>query len=188
MTAQHNVNSALHGTYRIGCATVKPRKHLPCLVDLSCLVAHKQRRLCWSYCNLCVVHSRGPLQAFLQMQLKKPQCLLCLDRLPTVMVVAGQTALVFGREESGLTEAELRLCAHSCAIPTGRIQGSMNLSHAVAVVLSGLFERRLQLLGLANLGIEVSGGLHRDGRSACTGSGPLGGALSRWASCLSATT
>eukprot|EP00882_Tetradesmus_deserticola_P026496 GHRQ01029240.1.p1 GENE.GHRQ01029240.1~~GHRQ01029240.1.p1 ORF type:complete len:360 (+),score=92.79 GHRQ01029240.1:177-1256(+) len=69
----------------------------------------------------------------------------------------GQTALVFGREESGLTEAELRLCAHSCAIPTGRIQGSMNLSHAVAVVLSGLFERRLQLLGLANLGIEVSG-------------------------------
>ncbi|KAF6257430.1 SpoU rRNA methylase family-domain-containing protein [Scenedesmus sp. NREL 46B-D3] len=69
----------------------------------------------------------------------------------------GQTALVFGREESGLTEAELRLCSHSCAIPTGRIQGSMNLSHAVAVVLSCLFERRLQLLGLADLGIEVSG-------------------------------
>jgi tRNA C32,U32 (ribose-2'-O)-methylase TrmJ len=72
-------------------------------------------------------------------------------------VLAGQTALVFGREESGLTEAELRLSAHSCAIPTGRIQGSMNLSHAVAVVLCGLFERRLQLLGLADLGIEVSG-------------------------------
>ncbi|WIA30566.1 hypothetical protein OEZ86_000649 [Tetradesmus obliquus] len=71
--------------------------------------------------------------------------------------VLGQTALVFGREESGLTEAELRLCRHSCAIPTGRIQGSMNLSHAVAVVLAGLFERRLALLGLADLGIEVSG-------------------------------
>jgi hypothetical protein len=38
----------------------------------------------------------------------------------------------------------------------------MNLSHAVAVVLSCLFERRLQLLGLADLGIEVSGAPHVD--------------------------
>ncbi len=44
-------------------------------------------------------------------------------------------AIVLGREESGLTEVELRLCSHACAIPTGRIQGSMNLSHAAAVVL-----------------------------------------------------
>lgn len=29
-------------------------------------------------------------------------------------------ALVFGREESGLLEAELLLCSHACAIPTGR--------------------------------------------------------------------
>ena len=28
-------------------------------------------------------------------------------------------ALVFGREESGLLEAELQLCSHACAIPTG---------------------------------------------------------------------
>lgn len=33
----------------------------------------------------------------------------------------------------------------------------MNLSHAVAVVLSGLFERRLQQLGLDNPGMETSG-------------------------------
>ena len=33
----------------------------------------------------------------------------------------------------------------------------MNLSHAVAVVLSGIFERRLQLLGLADLGLDVTG-------------------------------
>ena len=65
---------------------------------------------------------------------------------------------MFGREESGLTEAELRLCAHACAIPTGRIQGSMNLSHAVAVVLSSLFERRLALLGYTdNPGLELKG-------------------------------
>lgn len=71
---------------------------------------------------------------------------------------AGITALVFGREESGLTEAELRLCAHACAIQTGRMQASMNLSHAVAVVLSGLFERRLALLGFTeNPGLDVRG-------------------------------
>lgn len=57
----------------------------------------------------------------------------------------GITALVFGREESGLTEAELRLCSHACGIQTGRIQGSMNLSHAVAVVLSECYSRRLAL-------------------------------------------
>ena len=71
---------------------------------------------------------------------------------------AGVTALVFGREESGLTEAELRLCAHACAIPTGRMQASMNLSHAVSVVLSGLFERRLALLGFTeNPGLDIKG-------------------------------
>ncbi|GAX85589.1 hypothetical protein CEUSTIGMA_g13004.t1 [Chlamydomonas eustigma] len=51
------------------------------------------------------------------------------------------TALVFGREESGLTEQELRLVRHACAIPSGRIQPSLNLSHAVAVVLSECFCR-----------------------------------------------
>lgn len=65
---------------------------------------------------------------------------------------------MFGREESGLNEAELRLCAHACAIQTGRMQGSMNLSHAVAVVLCGLFERRLALLGYTeNPGLDVRG-------------------------------
>ncbi len=71
----------------------------------------------------------------------------------------GTTALVFGREESGLTEDELRLCTHACAIPTGRVQPSMNLSHAVGVVLACLFERRLAALGLEELAVgqEVAG-------------------------------
>ena len=44
------------------------------------------------------------------------------------------------REETGLTEAELSLCSHACALPTGRLQPSLNLSHAVAVVLAQCFE------------------------------------------------
>jgi tRNA/rRNA methyltransferase len=55
----------------------------------------------------------------------------------------GIAALVFGREESGLTEAEVAACRHACAIPTSeRIQPSMNLSSAVAVVLAPLYEER----------------------------------------------
>lgn len=53
-----------------------------------------------------------------------------------------KTALVFGREESGLTEEETGLCSLLCAVPTGRLQPSMNLSHAVAVVLSHVFALR----------------------------------------------
>jgi tRNA C32,U32 (ribose-2'-O)-methylase TrmJ len=73
---------------------------------------------------------------------------------------AGRTALVYGREESGLTEDELRLCTHACAIPTGRIQPSLNLSHAVGVTLAALFERRLAAAGLEELpmGQDVQGG------------------------------
>ncbi|GBF98626.1 rRNA methyltransferase [Raphidocelis subcapitata] len=71
----------------------------------------------------------------------------------------GRTALVYGREESGLTEDELRLCTHACAIPTGRVQPSMNLSHAVGVTLAALFERRLAAAGLEELpmGQDVQG-------------------------------
>jgi tRNA C32,U32 (ribose-2'-O)-methylase TrmJ len=54
-----------------------------------------------------------------------------------------KVALVFGREESGLTESELRLCSHACAVPTGRVHASINLAAAVAVTLSWCFSRRL---------------------------------------------
>jgi tRNA C32,U32 (ribose-2'-O)-methylase TrmJ len=46
------------------------------------------------------------------------------------------------REESGLTDAELALCSHSCAIPSGRLQPSLNLAAAVAVVLAQCYEMR----------------------------------------------
>lgn len=49
-------------------------------------------------------------------------------------------AFVFGREESGLNMQELAACTHLCAILTGRVQASMNLSHAVAVTLAPVFQ------------------------------------------------
>jgi len=46
-----------------------------------------------------------------------------------------RTALVFGREESGLTTAELDLCQGLVTIPTHAALPSMNLAQAVAVCL-----------------------------------------------------
>lgn len=48
-------------------------------------------------------------------------------------------ALVFGREESGLTDEEVQSCTHGCYLPTGRAQASLNLSHAVCLALSDEF-------------------------------------------------
>ena len=49
-------------------------------------------------------------------------------------------ALVFGNEETGLTREELEPCTHLCSIPTAAELPSMNLSHAVAVVLARFYE------------------------------------------------
>jgi tRNA C32,U32 (ribose-2'-O)-methylase TrmJ len=57
-------------------------------------------------------------------------------------------ALVFGREESGLLQAEIDGCDWACSIPIGRLQESLSLSHAVSLVLSHLFERRISSTGL----------------------------------------
>jgi tRNA C32,U32 (ribose-2'-O)-methylase TrmJ len=52
-------------------------------------------------------------------------------------------ALVFGREELGLAEAEVAACDAVCSIPIGRLQESLSLSHAVNLALAHLFEQRL---------------------------------------------
>lgn len=51
-----------------------------------------------------------------------------------------------------MTEAELSLCTHSCSIPTGSIQPSLNLSHAVCVILAQIFQHR----SLGNTGVLPS--------------------------------
>lgn len=51
----------------------------------------------------------------------------------------GPIALVFGREDNGLTNEEAALCSVECAIPTSAFITSMNLSHSIAVVASALY-------------------------------------------------
>lgn len=63
-----------------------------------------------------------------------PQC--SMQRVENDLSVA----LVFGREENGLTDSEVASCAHACSIPSGRLFPSLNLSHAVAVILSQIYE------------------------------------------------
>lgn len=50
----------------------------------------------------------------------------------------GQVSILFGREDKGLSNEELKLCDMLMTIPTSQDYPSMNLSHAVAVVLYDL--------------------------------------------------
>jgi SpoU rRNA Methylase family len=70
-----------------------------------------------------------------------------------------RVALVFGREESGLTVEELEACSHLCSIPTGSRQPSLNLSHAVAVCLAQCFDATRAYVTEAQPGRAI-GSLH----------------------------
>ena len=70
-------------------------------------------------------------------------------------------ALVFGREEWGLQEEEVALCSLACALPTGRLQPSLNLSHAVALALSAFFDHRC---GLRARQVSAAAGAEEGGR------------------------
>ncbi len=48
-------------------------------------------------------------------------------------------ALVFGREDSGLTKEELAVCTHIINIPSSEIYRSLNLSHAVMICCYEIF-------------------------------------------------
>mmetsp|Transcript_8338 Transcript_8338/g.17208 ORF Transcript_8338/g.17208 Transcript_8338/m.17208 type:complete len:299 (-) Transcript_8338:152-1048(-) len=57
---------------------------------------------------------------------------------------SGRLALVFGREDQGLTVEELMICTQLSALPTGRVQPSLNLSHSAGIALAHCFEKRLE--------------------------------------------
>ncbi|MEK7689550.1 MAG: TrmH family RNA methyltransferase [Bdellovibrionota bacterium] len=68
---------------------------------------------------------------------------LKLTEIPALLAGSkDKIALVFGNEETGLHQADVQLCTQLCSIGTAREMGSLNLSHAVAIVLSWLFDRR----------------------------------------------
>ncbi|MFX1332572.1 MAG: RNA methyltransferase, partial [Promethearchaeota archaeon] len=64
-----------------------------------------------------------------------------LDDLPNPFSVPGQIALVFGREDAGLTNEEISLCDLAFTIPASKDYPSLNLSHAIAVTLYELFNK-----------------------------------------------
>jgi len=57
--------------------------------------------------------------------------------LPALMSESETACLVFGPEDTGLSQDDLTLCSHLCSLPTHAQMPSMNLSQAVAVVLAG---------------------------------------------------
>ena len=61
---------------------------------------------------------------------------------------AGPVALVFGREDRGLSSAELRHCDLRITIPSSESYASWNLSHAVAIVAAENHEIARQALDL----------------------------------------
>ncbi|MFM9089701.1 MAG: RNA methyltransferase [Cyanobium sp.] len=58
---------------------------------------------------------------------------------PSLQPAEGAAALVFGREDRGLSNAELLQAGCLLHIPTSAVYPSLNLSHAVAVVLHQLW-------------------------------------------------
>jgi len=64
-----------------------------------------------------------------------------LPELPDPISREGQVALVFGRESIGLRNEEASMCDLIFTIPASKSYNSLNLSHAVAVVLYSLFVR-----------------------------------------------
>ncbi|MEW5315543.1 MAG: hypothetical protein WDW38_006964 [Sanguina aurantia] len=55
-------------------------------------------------------------------------------------------ALVFGREELGLSDEEVSSCDLVTSIPIGRLQESLSLSHAVSITLAALYQQRLDFI------------------------------------------
>ncbi len=60
---------------------------------------------------------------------------------------AARVGIVFGNEAQGLSNAELRCCDAVVRIDASARQPSLNLSHAVAVVLSALYQNREPVSG-----------------------------------------
>jgi tRNA/rRNA methyltransferase len=63
---------------------------------------------------------------------------LAIDEISPCLA-SGKTAIVLGPEESGLTDEDLSVCTHVLTLDVSPVNPSLNLSHAVAVVLSAIY-------------------------------------------------
>jgi len=73
-------------------------------------------------------------------------------------------ALVFGREELGLSDAEVDACDAVCSIPIGRLQESLSLSHAVSIALSNIYSQRLAAVVDSTTAYKGDNSRHQDAR------------------------
>jgi tRNA/rRNA methyltransferase len=69
------------------------------------------------------------------------RALVPLSELPNPNDLDGRIALVFGRESTGLFNEEIALCDLAFTIPASKEYPSLNLSHAVSIVLYHLFSK-----------------------------------------------
>jgi TrmH family RNA methyltransferase len=69
------------------------------------------------------------------------RALVPIGELPNPLKMDGNVALVFGREDIGLTNEEIALCDLAFTIPVAPSYPSLNLSHAIAVVLYELYSK-----------------------------------------------
>lgn len=63
-----------------------------------------------------------------------------------IFQIDGNVGLVFGREDFGLFNQEIAMCDIMVRIPTSTLYSSMNLSHAVTIVLFALFTNEKKIL------------------------------------------
>lgn len=76
----------------------------------------------------------------------------------TLLNSSGQTALVFGREDHGLSTADLSLCSLQATIPSSSEYGSLNLAQAVLIFCYELFNTATQDDSLATARPQASSG------------------------------
>ncbi len=62
-----------------------------------------------------------------------------LPSLAAGPAVDGRLGLVLGREDAGLTSAEVALCSHTVTIPSDPARGSLNLAQATLILLYELY-------------------------------------------------
>ena len=63
--------------------------------------------------------------------------------------------LVIGRESCGLTNDEIKMCDFVCTIPTSCKYPTMNISHAVAVILYDIFNARAEVSKKERIGEHI---------------------------------